>query len=408
MTRLFLAVPLALACLVAASAPADAQKEPRRPKMPGGADTNDAHVYYEFALNALKDDPEKSADALYWATRIEPTWADAFYARRVALLLADKSLLLRYYGGDRRTIQSDDVKRIDSLYLRALTLNPFVSQRLDHVMFEQMLDYLSDEAERHGNGSAGEIRFALDQYLRTAPASTRAWRAWGDGRLDDAALIYAEAIKGTERTAELRADRARVLYQAGQLDSALSELTAAVTELRKRDAKELVYVYESKAVMEHSIAVIHQRLGNANGARDAFGVALQEDLSYYPAHVQLGFMAIEAKDTATALAEMDLAVQLRGDDATARYVYGFTLAATGRPQEAEAQLRRAAELNKVYAAPHYALGLLFDKSNRASEAVKEYRDFLALAAVHDLRRTEVEGRVRALAGAVAGGGTVRR
>src|SRR5260370_9990844 len=113
MTRLRLALPFALLCLFASATPSAAQKEPRRPKLPAGADTNNAFAYYDFALALLKEDPEKSADALYWAARINPTWADAFYARRVALLLSDKSRLLRYFNGDRRTIQSDEIKRID-------------------------------------------------------------------------------------------------------------------------------------------------------------------------------------------------------------------------------------------------------------------------------------------------------
>src|SRR5207237_8276038 len=113
-----------------------------------------------------------------------------------------------------------------------------------------------------------------------------------------------------------------------QPDSALSELTQAVDELRKTDKKDLVYVYESKALVEHSIGLVQQRLGDKAAAKEAFGRALQEDLSYFPAHVQLGYIALEAKDTTTALSEMDLAVQIRADDAPLRSLYGYTLAAT--------------------------------------------------------------------------------
>lgn len=96
-----------LGILVAAPAlAAGQQKEPKRPKLDAQADTNDSHAYYRWAIDRLREDPGKAADALYWATRLEPTWADAFYARRVALLLSDPSRLSRYWAGDRRTIES--------------------------------------------------------------------------------------------------------------------------------------------------------------------------------------------------------------------------------------------------------------------------------------------------------------
>ena len=58
-------------------------------------------------------------------------------------------------------------------------------------------------------------------------------------------------------------------------------------------------MYESKALLEHSIGLVQQRLGNKSAAKEAFGRALQEDLSYFPAHVQLAYLALDGKDTTT-------------------------------------------------------------------------------------------------------------
>src|SRR5690349_5585915 len=58
--------------LVPRSGSAQNDKSPRRPKMPAGADTNSARVFYDFAIANLRKDPEKAADALYWSTRLEP------------------------------------------------------------------------------------------------------------------------------------------------------------------------------------------------------------------------------------------------------------------------------------------------------------------------------------------------
>jgi len=89
---------LALALLLGSQLNAQKRKdEPRRPKLPAGVDTNNAQVYYDLGLEQIQRDPEKAADAFYWATRINPVWADAYYARRCALLLTDKYRFQRYY-----------------------------------------------------------------------------------------------------------------------------------------------------------------------------------------------------------------------------------------------------------------------------------------------------------------------
>ena len=346
---------MTIAALVAWPCFSGAQKEPKRPKLQVQADTNDAHIYYDFALGQLQSDPEKAADALYWATRIDPTWADAYYARRIALLLSDRRRLTRYWSGDRSVVQSNDIKKIDSLFFYALTLNPFVPQRLDRMLYEGVIE---DITRRYANAgyNAGDVRYAIDREVMSWPSAERAWLAYGDGRYDDALTLYAQAIRENKKNGPLRVDRARVFYNKGEVDSALVELTMAIEDLRKRDKKELIYVYQSKALVEHSIAVIHQRLGHNDAAREAFGRALQEDLSFYPAHLQLAFIALESKDTTTALSEMDLATQLRGDDAGTRYMYGYTLATSGKTADAETQLRKALELDPVFAPPYFALG----------------------------------------------------
>src|SRR5262249_241168 len=151
-------------------------------------------------------------------------------------------------------------------------------------------------------------------------------------------------------------------------DTALAELTKAVEEMRKEDKKDIVYVYESKALVEHSIGLIYQRLGKPAAAKEAFSRALEEDLSYFPAHVQLGFMALEAKDTTTALNEMDLAVQIRDIDPTLHYSYGYALAVAGKVTEAEVQLRKAIELDPYFAPPFYVLGQVLDSQGKFVEA----------------------------------------
>ena len=389
----------ALLVLIAASS-ASAQKnkgDPGRPELPAGADTNDAQAYYDYGLSKMQREPGKAADAFYWAMRLNPGFADAYYGRRSALLLTDRYRFQKYYQDDKRTLQSAEIKRIDSLYLYSLTINPFLYRKLDLVLYRAWLGIISDDIARSNNVSSTEVQYYLEQMLRDAPPEFRAWAAYGEGRFDDALKLYADAIKRSRNKAYYRINRGRLFFQLNEADSALTELRLALEDLRKMDKKDLVYIYESKALLEHSIGLVHQRLGNLPAAKEAFGRALAEDLSYFPAHVQLGYMALEAKDTTTALSEMDLAVQIRADDPALRYVYGYTLAVSGKYKEAEEQLRKTMELDPYYAAPHHVLGQVLDQQGKAPEALAAYRGFLARASRNDLRRAEAEERVKELA-----------
>src|SRR5512135_961503 len=124
------AVRLSLALLLAAAATLPAQTRrpdpaPGRPRLPVGDDTCDASHYYRFGLAQLRENPARAADAFYWTQRLAPNMALAYYAQRVALFTADPDLLRRYVEGDRRTLRSAKVQRIDSLQVRANLLDPF-------------------------------------------------------------------------------------------------------------------------------------------------------------------------------------------------------------------------------------------------------------------------------------------
>lgn len=386
-----------IAALVVLPAAGHAQKEPKRPRLEAGADTNDAKAYFDFAVSKLDRDADEAADAFYWAARINPLYADAFYGRRVALLMTDKRRLARYMNDDKRTLQSDDVRRIDSLYLHALTLNPFLYQRLDKYMFDQMIRDWSEEYARNNDVNASEVQFYIEREIQSdASVAFRAWRAYSDGEFDQALSLYAKAIDKAKYKAGLRTDRGRLFFQLDHGDSALAELTAAVDEMRKADKKDLVYVYQSKALLEQSIGMIQYRMGNVAAAKESFGRALEEDLSYAPAHVQLAFIALEAKDTTTALNEMELAVQLRGDDPGMRYIYGFTLASVQKFKEAEEQLVKARDLDPVFALPYHTLGEVYEATNRPAEALAAYNGYVARAGANDAQRNDTVDRVKTL------------
>ena len=386
----------AAAALLAAT-PLLAQKgTPARPALYAGADTNDAYQYYNYGLERLEKRPDEAAAAFYWALRINPGWADALYARRVALLLTDENRLMSYWRGDKRTIRSDEVRRIDSLQYRALMVNPFLYQKLDKYIFDAAIRKLTRDYSRNdgsGGSSAMAMEYEIQNMVKTMGPEMQAWLAYTRGDYRTALEQYASAMKRAKYKASLRAERGKIFFMMGEADSAYAEFSLSVDEQRKRDNKDLVYLYESKALTEQALGMIQETRNQPDSAREAYGRALQEDLAYYPAHQRLAFLAIERKDTTTALTEMELAVQLRDDDPTLRYIYGYTLAVSGKYAEAETQLRKAVELEPLYPLPHYMLGVLYEQKQKPAEAMASYNKFLSIASKGDTHRKEVEERL---------------
>src|SRR5687767_13715968 len=98
-----------------------------------------------------------------------------------------------------------------------------------------------------------EIDNVVDSWLSVEGQRFRAWSSYGDGRFDSALSQYASAQKSAKFKAGIRVERARIFGMIGQLDSAVTEFNLALTEMRSRDTKDLVFFYDSKALFEHTI-----------------------------------------------------------------------------------------------------------------------------------------------------------
>lgn len=387
-------VPLSLlaVAIAIAAAPLPAQthaREIKRPELPAGADTNDAAAYVSYAVEKLARQPEKAADAFYWATRIDPTVGAAYYGRRVALLLSDHDRLVRYMERARNTVESKDIRAIDSLQIHALTLDPFIYRRWDH----ELVDEFMFELARENGVDVTAMNYYLLQHQRDFGPDTRGWIDYSNARFPAALADYDEELHREKNAYGAHAERSRIFYLIGNYDSALTEMQAALDGMRKRDEKELVFEYDSKAIYEQSIGIIQERLGHVDAARDAYAQALVEDLSYYPAHVQLGQLALTKGDTTSAVNELDLAVQLKGDDPGLRYTYGLLLVEANQDSLAEQQLRKAIELEPYYAAPYQLLARILDAHAHKAEAIQTYQTYLAHAALSDPQYAWTKGRI---------------
>lgn len=390
---------LALALAAAAPLPAQRSDVPRRPALHAAADSNDAGAYFRLGQDLLRRNPRQAADAFYWAAQIQPGWAEPLYGRHVALLMVEPRRLVQYMEGDRRTLRSPEVARIDSLYFQALRADPFVQHRFDRELIRLWVEQVLARELGLEMQDMPLATFYSESILRELPPLMRGRVLAGEGRLMEALRAYDAALRERRRSESLRVirhERARMFALAGNDSMALVELQHAIDAHvdEEEGGEELVGFYRSKALLEHSLGLVHERRGDLPLAAEAYARALVEDLSYYPAHRRMGIVALTLGDTATAVQELALAAEAGSDDATVVMAYGALLSRVGRMEEAEALLVRATELAPYYAEPWIVLGVLREW-RRAPGAADAYRGFLARARHDDPRREQVQPLVDA-------------
>jgi tetratricopeptide (TPR) repeat protein len=292
------------------------------------------------------------------------------------------------------------VQAIDSLYLRALTLDPFLDRAHEGLMLRTALrTWMREELSRESGGfSVTEdlVDQWINSYMLRAGPEVRAMEAQGARRYGEALRFYERALEGRKRKSFLRTERSRIYHAIGDMEQARTEMELALDEMRREDERDLVYLYESKALLEHGIAVLHERSGDLEAAREAYGRALQEDLAFFPAHGRLGMLAAAEGDTATALASFDLAVQVAPNDPAFRQTYGYLLMRTGDLDAAAEQLTAAIEAGPYYAESYLVLGLLREQRGEPEQALTAYRGFVERAGRDDGRLAVVQQRLAAL------------
>lgn len=321
-----------------------------RPELIPSVDTNDVESYLDLAKKNLRGcepafvspdgqvffvprylpcRPRRAAAAALWASRLAPGRADAHAMAWRALqhIRVDRPLI--GYKKERRAADSIVALRIDSLYLHALNRDPFAT-----VHTEPML------------------------------AMFLASKAGG------------KALRENPEEARLRVYVASTAYHRRQFDSSLVYLDQALAALAKRDSTEVRPIYESKAVYHYAIAQAWIAKQDKAKAREALRRAVEADVSFYPAHAKLGVLAWEHwADSAEAVRELDLAVQIGPQDAALQYDYGTILLQMGRPEPALAQFERAIAIAPHFADSYLNAGIAAERVGRPADAARLLREF---------------------------------
>jgi tetratricopeptide (TPR) repeat protein len=369
----------------------------RRPRLAADADTNDANAYFAHGARILEEKPAEAAQAFYWAARLDPSSADALDGRRAAMIMRRPATLKMHIEGGRRARESKELKALDSLALRALRLDPLYYRKYDHTML--MTYYRNLMRADYPTASPMEIDRVIRDYLYSGSAYMRAWVAYGEGRFQPALVDYELAMKQSRTPGYIRLERGRVYALQGMFPAAITEFRLASEALAKRenDRDEDVVFYNSRAMVEHSLAISYGRSGQLDSARAALGRSIGEDLSYFMAHVELGRLALAAKDTVTAVSELALAADLAVDEPYIHYLHGSVLLAAGQAADAIAPLRKAIELEPLHAASHFELARALERTGDKAEARASYQRFLTMAPRRDVaRRNQATERVAGL------------
>ena len=376
-----------LALLLAA--PLGAQKRPpRRPKLDTGVDTNAAGAYYALGLQVIEKDPKRAADAFYWAARINPSLADAWYGRWAASLMAEPPHVLGdYLTGVQGVVHSPDIVAIDSLRREAFLREPLLPLRFEATLIGEWLQ----------RETGGEV-YLLTLESETNDPWARGWLAYARGRYDDAQHFFALALQRHPERIWVHEDRARAFLPLAQYDSAVAELRQMLDSARSRENARVLPVYASKAMTLYTIGRITEVRGDAAGARDRYAEALLEDLAFYRAHMAMGRLALARGDTSEAVAEYDQAAQLAPTDPTARFEYGLALFSARRFLDAVEQFRLAVQADSDFVGPYYPMAYVLDNTGQDSLAIVCYREFLRRAPRDARQIPDARARLAALSG----------
>jgi len=232
--------------------------------------------------------------------------------------------------------------------------------------------------------------------VRQTDPEILSWRAYQERRFADAIGHVDRLLEDAEDRVGPLVQRGQIFYMLEQYDSTRTSFAAAIEESRRRDERELVILYESKAMLEYCVGFALELAQDRAAAEEAYARALLEDMAFHPAYLRLGALALAAGDTATALDQFELAVQIAPLEPLPRLMLGNALHELGRYRDAVEELEILTELEPYYADPYLILGMALETLGDPARAVSTYSDFAYRATANDERRGWVAERIASL------------
>jgi tetratricopeptide (TPR) repeat protein len=337
----------------------DGLPRPAAPVVPCCSDPKDPETFIALGDGMLeRGRADSAAAAFYWASRLDPTLAEPYYARSVALLLTYARRVDQEFTTDiwlpvaeippwRKAI-------IDSLRREAQSRDPFLRPRLDHLL-------------------TGRPPIFMIAKIRE-PAALGYW-LYDLGQEAQADSVLGIALAKTPGHAHLRELRARAEYELSRYDSAAVQLRLLLDTLSHRDSTSLALGYASKEIIYYALGYTDAQRKDTTAARLDFENALGENAAFYPAHARLATLADARGDVATAIKELASAIELAPEDPTLRFFYGAALLDAGHAGQAAAELLKAIDLDPYFAKPYRYLGKAHEARADPERAADAYEDY---------------------------------
>lgn len=374
-------------------------------------DTNDARVYYAAGLAAINLDPAAASAAFYWASRIDPSWAQPYFARWYALRAAGRRRMAVRAGAPLPAPLPPAVKtRIDSLVVLAYSRDPFFDEGLTmgdlsatvrarvaivngarHRAIDQINSARLQEGEPPFYDNSGGVQVPHEWYM-----------SYGARQFDSAARQLAPVIKKNPDAIALYVYRAKALFYLGQYDSAAAVMQAAIGRMEKLESAKTLPVYFSKEGFTYAIGMAYQQQHRDSASRAAYQRTVTENLGFYMAHLHLANAALVASDTATALTEARLAAEIRPDDPVVQLFLGYALLNAGQPAEAAAHLATAVRADSAFALPYMYLGQAAIAQHDTAGAIAALRGYVVRSRQDESERRDVAvATINALRGTIS-------
>jgi tetratricopeptide (TPR) repeat protein len=198
------------------------------------------------------------------------------------------------------------------------------------------------------------------------------------GRLDDAATFYGEAMRLYPRFAGAHSGLAGVYLKQGRINEAITELTEAI-RLSPATPEDRI-----------SLGIALNKLGKGADAAAELLEAIRLEPDSADAHYNLGIVYAGMRQTDDAKAQFDLAVRLEPDRPETHYNLGNALAVQGKMTEAIAEFTMALQLRPNYGNAHNNLGSALANMGRIDEAITHFSEAVRLMPESEEARRNLE------------------
>jgi tetratricopeptide (TPR) repeat protein len=199
-----------------------------------------------------------------------------------------------------------------------------------------------------------------------------------EGRLDEAAFQYREALRIKPTDLAANANLAVVLDLQGKTEEAV----ALYRDVLRRDP--------TSAKAARNLAVILARSGKAGEAIPLYEKALQLQPNSPDAHVELAKLFMQGNQPENAIVHFREALAQRRDYPEAHYGLGLALARIDALDEAIRHLREALRLHPDYPETYNNLGAILARRGNVAEAIPLFREALRLNPAYEGARRNLD------------------